>query len=127
MHDALQMRFVEPGAYLAGDFERLVNGQRSDAAQFGKQILAFDEFHREAGHAVQAIEFVYATDILVRDLPRQAHLFAQVLLHFLFGGDARTQNLEGYDFAGFEVADFVHYARAAGSDLAQNFVACGDA
>jgi hypothetical protein len=32
MHDALQMRFVEPGAYLARDFERLVNAQGPDAA-----------------------------------------------------------------------------------------------
>ena len=77
MQDTPRVRRREPRADLTRDRQRPLRGQLPGAPQERGHVLAFDVLHRQERLSVQVTQVVDATDVGVRDTPRDTHLRAQ--------------------------------------------------
>src|SRR6202034_1028398 len=121
--DALGVRLFQARAYLSDQIDCLARGQPAETVQHRAQALAFDKLHRGVGNRTDAVEFVDAADVLVRDLAGEQQLVLESLDHGLIGGDFRFQELERYPFARFAIAGFIDIAHAALSGFGKNLIA----
>lgn len=134
MDDALLVRGGEAGAELAGDFEGLVVGEATDAAEEGAEVFAVDELHREedgggdgaVGRAGDGVDVVDAADVGVADLACDADFVEEFLDALLIRGERGGEELQGDDLAEGEVVGAVDLTHAAFAEEAGDAVALGD-
>ncbi len=89
MQHAALVRGGDTGAELVRELERLVLRQPSDAPQQRGQVLAVHVLHRHERQAVGLADVVHATDVLVGDLSREAHLVVELREAHGIGLDCR--------------------------------------
>jgi hypothetical protein len=123
----------ESRGQLPGDLDPFVHRQPADAPQERSQVFPIHVFHRQVQLAVRLADVVDATDVGMRDLPREAHLAAQAragrLVDLSYVGSAfrRTgkqttcrQELQGDRLAELEVVRAVDLAHPTVSQRRDN-------
>jgi len=73
MQDTDIVSRVKPGANLSRKLDRFVYGKPADASQKGRELFAFDEFHREELASIRFADVVNAADIFVSNLSCDPH------------------------------------------------------
>src|ERR1700739_334674 len=111
------MRFTKTRANLPDDLDRLVHRDGPGAIEPGEQAFTLNELHRGVRHTICAAKIVDPANVLVRNLPGEAQLPLEILLHFRVGGNFGLENLYGNDFVRFQVPDFVDDSHSARADL----------
>ncbi len=115
----------EARAELAGDVERLVGGQSSDAAQERGEVLAVHELHGQEEVPFRLPHVVDAADRGVRDLPGHAHLAVEAREALPVLVEAVGQELEGDRLLELQVVGAVDLAHPAPADQPDDPVAAG--
>ena len=68
----------EPGANLAGNFNRAIRREPPDAAQQRRQIFPIDVLHRQEDAIVRFTDVVDAANVAMRDLARGANFVVEL-------------------------------------------------
>lgn len=94
MQYALIVRLRKSGAQLAGDIERLLPMQATDALQERSQVLAVDVLHSEEVPSLEFANISLAADVGMRHLAPDANLGKEALAAHRVVGQRRRQGLE---------------------------------
>src|SRR5215469_4142308 len=117
MDDAVAMRFRQPGADLAGNYEGFRFGQ-SSLAQPLRERLALEKLHRDevelAAINCCRVDFENLTDVRMADLPGVPHFRRKLLAETGFGA------FDGHAPVELLVHGFIDCAHAALAHLARN-------
>ena len=126
MEDTTLVGRGEPRAQLTGEIERLVFRQAPDAAEQGREILSVHILHRQKRQSVHLSDVVHPTDVLVRDLPREAHFGVELREADRVGLEGLGQELHGDGLAERQVVGAIDLSHAALTDPRHDSIASGE-
>ena len=110
MEHALVVSRREPCAQLTGHLVRLGRGQRADAVEQRRQVLAVDELHRQEREALGFADVVDAAHVGVRDLAGVANLRSEPLERARHVQERTRQELDRDGLLELEVVGAIHHA-----------------
>jgi hypothetical protein len=116
----------ESCAQLTGEIERLVFWQPPDAAEQGREVLAVHILHREKRQPVHLADVVHPADVLVRDLPGEAHFGVELREADRVGLERRGQELHGDGLTEGQVVGAIDLSHAALTDARHDPIPTGE-
>ena len=126
VNDAVFMRGREAGTQLARDLNRFVLRHPADTSQQRRQIFAVHVLHGEESASLEFAQVVQATDVLVRNLARDAKLVVELGKTIGICRNVVGKELQGDRLIERQVIGAIHLSHAPSTEQRHQTIASGD-